>query len=86
MNDTYVHYGGHIYQIPAGSIEQYNSQNEFSGYMLSNGETITAQQMTAMHQGDEGVQEGQQAAQTSMNMTYYHYNNMFYKIPEGVEV
>ena len=54
--------------------------------MLSNGETITAQQMTAMHQGDEGVQEGQQAAQTSMNMTYYHYNNMFYKIPEGVEV
>jgi hypothetical protein len=49
MNDTYVHYEGHVYQIPAGSIEQYNSNNEFTGYMLPSGESITTDMMTQMH-------------------------------------
>lgn len=33
--------------------------------------------------GIVGVKEGQQAAQTSMDDTYYHFNDMYYKIPEN---
>jgi hypothetical protein len=92
MNDTYVHYEGHVYQIPAGSIEQYNTQNEFTGYMLPSGESISTEMMTQMHQSgnsytdvtNEGQVEGAQAAQTSMNMTYYQAaNNLYYQIPAG---
>jgi hypothetical protein len=92
MNATYVHYEGHIYQIPAGSIEQYNAQNEFTGYMLSSGESITTEMMTSMHQSgnsytdvtNEGQVEGAQAAQTSISDTYYKAaNNLYYQIPAG---
>jgi protein associated with RNAse G/E len=27
-----------------------------------------------------------QAAKTSMDMTYYHYNGMFYKLPENAMI
>jgi len=50
IDDSYMHvsYGGHIYQIPAGSIEQYNAQHEFTGYQLTTGEIITSAEMMAM--------------------------------------
>jgi len=34
-------------------------------------------------EGNVGVKEGQAAATTSMDETYYHYNNMYYKLPEN---
>jgi hypothetical protein len=33
-----------------------------------------------------GVTEGMQAAKTSMTETYYHYNNMYYKLPENAMI
>jgi len=37
MDDTYAHYGGHIFQVPAGAIESYNNENVFTGYTLASG-------------------------------------------------
>ena len=42
--------------------------------------------MTQDQYNQIGVVEGQQAAKTSMDMTYYHdvSNNMYYEVPVGV--
>jgi len=37
IEDSYAHYGGHVFQVPAGAIEQYNNENVFTGYTLPSG-------------------------------------------------
>jgi len=46
MKDTYVHLGGHVLRVPAGAVEQYNMQNEFTGYAMG-GEFVNAGDMIA---------------------------------------
>jgi len=43
--DSYVNYEGHVFQVPAGAIDTYNSENVFTGYTLSTGQVITVAQM-----------------------------------------
>jgi len=131
MNMTYYHYNGMYYKLPVNALIMRNSQNEFTGYQTSSGQTIglgsmiglNQEQFSALHigkyegvqaamtsihdstkmnnvgvnagqvgvvagrvgvaAGQIGVQEGQKAATTSMDDTYYHWNGMFYKIPEN---
>lgn len=84
MEDTYVHYGGHVFQVPAGAIEMYNNENVFTGYTLTSGQTITIDQMMQAAQYSlVGVVEGQAAAATSMEATHVKYNGMIYAIPTG---
>jgi hypothetical protein len=71
-DDTFVHYGGHVFQVPAGAIEQYNSEKEFLGYQIG-GQTVTiAQMMTAAGETTTDVNvgrvEGAQAATTSTSI------------------
>jgi len=71
-DDTFVHYGGHVFQVPTGAIETYNSANVFTGYSIG-GQTITVAQMMSAAQGSTqtyddvnlGRVEGTQAATTS---------------------
>jgi len=71
-DDTFVHYGGHVFQVPTGAIETYNSANVFTGYSIG-GQTITVAQMMSAAQGSThtyddvnlGRVEGSQAATTS---------------------
>ena len=47
MKDTYVHYNGHIFKIPEGAVEQYNSDHVFTGYKI-NGKIISVDDMMKM--------------------------------------
>jgi len=133
--ETYYHYNNMYYKVPTNAIIMTNSQNQFSGYQTSTGQTFSINNMTGLNQDqfsalhiaqyegehaaatsiqdstsmnnvgvtagqvgvnqahttsyytkmdqNEGATQGQQAAATSMNMTYYHYNGMYYKLPEN---
>jgi hypothetical protein len=46
VGDAYVHLGGHMLRVPTGAVEQYNMQNEFTGYAMG-GEFVNAADMIA---------------------------------------
>jgi len=73
LADSYVNYEGHVFQVPAGAIDTYNSENVFTGYTLATGQVITVAQMmsaandttTSYDDVNVGRIEGAQAATTS---------------------
>tara|TARA_B110001450_G_scaffold191492_1_gene179664 strand:+ start:99 stop:794 length:696 start_codon:yes stop_codon:yes gene_type:complete len=84
MEDSYVHYGGHVFQVPAGAVEQYNAENVFTGYTLTSGQNISIDQMMKAAQYSQiGIVEGQAAAAASMAATHVHFNGMYYALPTG---
>ena len=71
-DDTYYHYNNMYYKIPESAIIMRNTQNEFTGYQNSAGETIMLNTMTGLNQSQFaalhiGKYEGVQAAMTSMH-------------------
>jgi len=92
MKDTYVHLGGHVLRVPAGAVEQYNMQNEFTGYAMG-GEFVNAADMIASASESHsyydktmtnvGVNAGQAAAATSIEDTYAHYGGHVFQVPAG---
>jgi hypothetical protein len=78
--DSYVNYEGHVFQVPYGAIDTYNSENVFTGYTLSTGQVITVAQMmsaagdttTSYDDVNLGRVEGAQAAHTSINDSTIH--------------
>jgi hypothetical protein len=71
-DDTYYHYNNMYYKIPESAIIMRNSQNEFTGYQNTAGETIMLNTMSGLNQSQFaalhiGKYEGVQAAMTSMH-------------------
>ena len=84
MEDSYVHYGGHVFQVPAGAVENYDAANVFTGYTLKSGQNIDIDQMMKAAQYSQiGIVEGQAAAAESMAATHVHFNSMYYALPTG---
>jgi len=90
MDMTYYHSAnGLYYEVPTGVTYLTNGTGDFMGYQNATGEIVSVNNLTGLTQNQYnniGVQEGQKAAQTSINMTYYHSRNgMYYHVPVGVE-
>lgn len=84
--DSYVHYGGHVFQVPAGAIESYNTANVFTGYTLPSGQVISVDDMMKAAQYSQvGIAAGQAAAAESMEATHVMSGGMMYTIPVGAE-
>tara|TARA_B110001450_G_C17638696_1_gene488386 strand:- start:541 stop:1710 length:1170 start_codon:yes stop_codon:yes gene_type:complete len=97
IKDTYVQYEGHTFMIPAGATESYDANYNFIGYELENGEVITANEMMVAAAQDVhtyydkkvttvGKTAGKMAETVSEDETYYHYNNMYFKIPANAVI
>jgi hypothetical protein len=82
MDYTYYHANnGLYYKVPVGASCLTDAQGAFIGYKTKSGQSVDVSSITGISQtqyNNIGFQEGQQAAKTSINDTYVHYNNRYY--------
>jgi len=71
MAETYYHFNNMYYKVPTNAIIMTNSQNQFTGYQTSTGQTFNIDNMAGLNQDQFSAlhiaqYEGEHAAATSI--------------------